>query len=333
MPTITITTRSTKSGPRYHVRFRLGGRAYPIVHGGSFHTLRDAKTRHALISGEIAAGRNPTLLLNAIVAAPVPVRTFASYAEAYQASRVDIAATTAKILTSHLNAILPVFGNRDPQTITPADVQEWISGLTISPSSVRGYLATLRKVLDYADVDPNPARDDRVKLPRAKREVVDPPSAVEVETIVSTVPARWRLPLRVLEQTGLRVGELHALAWGDVDEDGSRFRIKNGKTASARRWVAVPDWLIAEVAATCPREDRTPERIVFPGANPDTLGRVMGQACKTAGIVHRHPHDLRHRFISVKIAEGVPVPIVSAQVGHSKQSMTLDVYSHVLVDD
>jgi integrase len=131
----------------------------------------------------------------------------------------------------------------------------------------------------------------------------------------------------------MRVGELRDLAWGDVDEQRSRFRIKNGKTAAARRLVAVPEWLMTEIAATCPREDRTPERNVFPGANTDTIRIAMARACKTAGIVHRHPHDLRHRYISVKVAQGVPPPTVSPQVGHPKTSMTLDVYSHVLLDD
>jgi len=32
-----------QSGPRYVVRHRLGGRAYPVEHGGSFKTLREAK--------------------------------------------------------------------------------------------------------------------------------------------------------------------------------------------------------------------------------------------------------------------------------------------------
>jgi len=44
------------------------------------------------------------------------------------------------------------------------------------------------------------------------------------------------------------------------------------------------------------------------------------------------PHDLRHRYASVKIAESVPVTHLSAQLGHSKKSLTLDTYSHVLVD-
>jgi integrase len=59
----------------------------------------------------------------------------------------------------------------------------------------------------------------------------------------------------------------------------------------------------------------------------------MARECKTAGIVHRHPHDLRHRYASVQIARGVPVTQVAAQLWHSKKSMTLDTYSHVLVDD
>ena len=131
----------------------------------------------------------------------------------------------------------------------------------------------------------------------------------------------------------MRVGELAALAWGDVDEAGSRFRVKAGKTAAARRWVAVPEWVMAEVADVCAREDRTPDRPVFVGFTADVAKNVMARACKAAGIVHRHPHDLRHRYASVQIGRGVPATNVSAQLGHSKKSLTLDTYSHVLIDD
>jgi integrase len=60
---------------------------------------------------------------------------------------------------------------------------------------------------------------------------------------------------------------------------------------------------------------------------------IMARACRAAGIPHYHPHDLRHRYASVKIAEGVPVTDLAAQLGHSKKSLTLDVYSHVLLDE
>ena len=204
-------------------------------------------------------------------------------------------------------------------------------GLGLKPSTTRLYLWTLRSVLDFAEVDPNPARHRLVRLPRHERAVVEPPSAQDVDTIMATVAKRWRLPLRTLEQTGMRVGELEALTWGDVDEQESRFRIKAGKSAAARRWVAVPSWLMDEIAATCPREDRTAERPVFMGFSAVAVKSVMARACKTAGIAHYHPHDLRHRYASVKIAEGVPVTTVAAQLGHSKNSLTLDTYSHVLL--
>ncbi len=58
----------------------------------------------------------------------------------------------------------------------------------------------------------------------------------------------------------------------------------------------------------------------------------MTRSCRAAGIPHFSPHDLRHRYASVKISEGVPVTELAAQLGHSRKSLTLDTYSHVLVD-
>ena len=58
MASLVITTRRTKSGPRYVVRYRLGGRAYPIVTAALPHA-KEARARRDLVAGEIAAGRNP----------------------------------------------------------------------------------------------------------------------------------------------------------------------------------------------------------------------------------------------------------------------------------
>ena len=60
MASASITTRKTNSGGRrYVVRFRRGGRYFPIEHGGSFPTMREARIRRDLIAGELAAGRDP----------------------------------------------------------------------------------------------------------------------------------------------------------------------------------------------------------------------------------------------------------------------------------
>jgi integrase len=316
----------------FQVRYRLGGRGYPLVHGGSFPTLKEARVRRDFVAGELAAGRNPADTLRRSTETPQR-RTFAQWASAYEASRVDLAVQTAKNVKSHVKRLLPSFGDRDPATITPADVQEWVAAnADLKPASLSRYMATLRLILDFAGADPNPARGGRVKLPRTEMVIVEPPSAEQIELIVQHVPTRWRLPLRVLEQTGMRVGELHGLAWRDVDATGSRFRIRRGKTLTARRWVSVPAWLMDEVQKTCPPDDRTAERPVFPGFSPRAAQKAMARACTAAGVAHFHPHDLRHRYASVKLREGVPVTDLAAQLGHSKKSMTLDIYSHVLVD-
>jgi integrase len=328
-----ITVRTTKTGRRFQVRYRLGGRAYPVEHGGSFPTMREAKIRRDLIAGEIAAGRNPRLLLDALRQAPATVKTFRVWAEEYRASRVDLAESTRTAIHVRTVALLPLVGDLDPQEITPATVVHVVATLKMKPSSLRRYVATLAAVLDYAGVDPNPAKDRRVKLPREERTIVEPPSAATVALIVAQSPLKWRLALQTLAETGMRVGELHGLECRDLDETRSRFRIRSGKTASARRWVAVPETLMAEIARTIPPDDRTPERRVFPGATPPTIKNIMRRACLAAGISLYSPHDLRHRYASVQIARGVPVTNVAAQLGHSRNSMTLDTYSHVLIDE
>ncbi len=105
----------------------------------------------------------------------------------------------------HLKRLLPAFEECDPATITVADCQEWVgANADLKPSSLGLYLTTLRLILDFAGVEPNPARDGRVKVPRSEQTTVEPPSGKQVEAIIAHSPTRWHLPLRVLEQTGMR---------------------------------------------------------------------------------------------------------------------------------
>jgi integrase len=263
---------------------------------------------------------------------PLDRRRFREWATAYETSRVDVAGETAKNIGSHLKRILPFFGDRDPAAITSADVMEWVgANVELAPSSLSRYLATLRLILDFADVEPNPARDRRVKLPSIVSEEPKPPTAKHVLAIIEHVPTHWRLPLVVLEQTGMRVGEAHTLAWGDVDIDGCQFRLSKATTKTRRsRWVQVPEWLMAEVDATCPPDDRTSERRVFTGFTPDVAKNVIARACTAAGIPHYHPHDLRHRRLSLWHGQGVPAKELAERAGHARASMSLDVYSHVM---
>jgi integrase len=335
MPSASITARKTKGGRRrYAVRFRLGGRAYPVEHGGSFPTMKEARVRRDLIAGELAAGRNPRELLRTLTEQP-KARPLEQVFDDFIASRVDVAPATLENYKTARDRFLPIQGASDPLRLSWQDVQEAVTVLCadLSPATVRIYVGTLRQVLDFAGCDPNPAKDRRLKLPRREATIPDPPSETAVAAIVANTPPKWRLALRVLEQTGMRAGELARLEWADVDQANSRFRIRAGKTAAARRWVAVPEWVMEDVLAACPPDDRTPERRVFLGATRQVLGMAMRRGCQAAGLALYSPHDLRHRYASVKVREGVPVTDLAAQLGHARKSMTLDTYSHVLLDD
>jgi integrase len=333
MSSASITTRRRASGTRYVVRYRLGGRTYPLQHAGAFKTQKEAKVRLGLVSGELAAGRDPAALLRQLLE-PSRVRTFAETFEAFTSSRVDVAEATKANYATHRIRLVELLDGRDPLTLTWQDMQDVVSKLAddLSPLSVRRYLTTLAQVLDYAGADPNPARDRRVKFPRAEAAIPDPPSGHDVAAIIANAPRKWQLALRVLEQTGMRVGELCALEWGDLDRANMQIRVRQGKTRAARRWIALPEWLLEEIEATCPPDDRIAERRVFQGATRQTIGNAMKNGCKNAGTASYSPHGLRHRYISVKLREGVPVTEIAAQVGHTKKSLTLDTYAHVLVD-
>jgi hypothetical protein len=170
MASVNIRRRESKSGPRFQVRYRLGGRAYPLQHGGSFGTLKEARARRDFIGGELAAGRNPAEALQAFSEAPRR-RLFREWADAYKASRIDVAEKTTKTIDSYLKVIVATFGERDPAEITFPDVQAWVVASGLKASSLRQYLSTLRAVLDYAGLtgEANPARDPRLRLPPLAR--------------------------------------------------------------------------------------------------------------------------------------------------------------------
>jgi integrase len=189
-------------------------------------------------------------------------------------------------------------------------------------------------MLDFAGVDPNPARDRRVRLPRSETIEIVPPTAREVLAMLDAIARRWRLLLITIEQTAMAIGETTQLEWGDVDVNGLQFRLRRttvkGGIRARARWVQVPEWLMAHLVETCPLDDRTAARRVFPGLTPDGAWSAMDRACANAGVARFSPHDLRHRRISLWHGQGIPSKELAARAGHTKASMSLDVYSHVM---
>jgi integrase len=132
----------------------------------------------------------------------------------------------------------------------------------------------------------------------------------------------------------MRVGELEALTWGDVDEARQRWRVSQtvAKTGQAR-WVAVPEVLFRAVLELVPRDDRTPERRVFQGMTGDRLRTAITRACVATGTPAFSPHDLRHRRISLLHLSGQPWARIGEQVGQRNLAVTANTYTHVLADE
>ncbi len=61
---------------------------------------------------------------------------------------------------------------------------------------------------------------------------------------------------------------------------------------------------------------------------PTTIDRKKKIACEKAGLFEITQHQFRHSYATNKIHKGVPIDVVSKDLGHSTVSMTVDVYLH-----
>ena len=141
------------------------------------------------------------------------------------------------------------------------------------------------------------------------------------------LPTRYRLPLLVLDATGMRLGELEGLTWGDVDEQRGRWRVSQAVAKTGRaRWVHGAAGAVRGRARLVPRDDRTPERRVFQGFGGDRFRTAITRACTAAGVPAFSPHDLRHRRISLLHLGGVPWARIGEHVGQRNLAVTANTY-------
>jgi integrase len=330
-----VTRRQTKEGAtRYRVEFRVGGRESRTRYAGSFRTMREAKARRDYVVGEFASLRIPDVHL----AAPAGAETLKAVAERWKASRVDVAEGTMQTYRVALGRLLPRLGDTpidklDAQTV--ADFVAELHAAKLRKQTIRKTVSVLAMVLDHAGVQPNPARDKlTVRMPREERRELHPPTAEHVKAVVRLLPSQYRLPALVLDATGMRIGELEGLTWGDVDEPRQRWRVSGAVAKTGRaRWVPVPSVLFEAVTRLVARDDRVPERPVFQGFGSDKFRTAITRACIAAGVPTFSPHDLRHRRVSLLHLGGMPWARIGELVGHDDLMTTARTYTHVVADE
>lgn len=185
---------------------------------------------------------------------------------------------------------------------------------------------------------------DRVPRPqyRAKRKEMWTPE--ELRTFLAGASDHWLYPLWYLAiATGARMGELLALTWDDVDLEAGTVRISKTlrhiagqavvyepKTCTSNRTVAIPAAAI-QVLKGLPRKSN----FVFTGRHGQplhitTVEHALKRTCAHLGLPPISPHGLRHLHASLLLDQKVPLPIVSARLGHADPSITARIYSHVI---
>jgi integrase len=219
--------------------------------------------------------------------------------------------------------------------------------------------AALAQAVRHDLLDRNVALNAEPPAVRGKQ--TRPPTIEELTQLLDAADDDFRVFLFVAMTTGARRGELAALRWRDVDlggrtitirqsvaEDRDSILIKDTKSHQVRG-VALDEETITVLVAHRERSEElsracgsalTEERFVFsprPGSDtcyvPKVLSRRFARLCERTRIKGVRLHDLRHFVGSQLVAAGVDIRTVSARLGHSRPSITLDIYTHRVQDN
>lgn len=135
-----------------------------------------------------------------------------------------------------------------------------------------------------------------------------------------------------LAYTGMRLGEAAALLWGDVSEGRGVIRIREGKTAAAKRNIPIIPPMADLLKRMRVRREQIGQGLgvdesVFAAKEAQ---KTLTRACEQAKIGRLTHHDLRHFFATVCIQSGVDIPTVARWMGHADGgALAMRIYGHL----
>jgi len=258
--------------------------------------------------------------------------------------------------------LLPHFGADTPiERITTEDVDAYREALLdegrLSRRTIQKILVLLHGILKRAKrkkwIASNPAEDaERITVKRSGDFNVLSPS--EIEAVVRAAADEQDAAIFVTAAyTGLRMGELRALRWADVDFAGERILVRKGVT----RWIegapksgrvrSVP--LVEQVARALDglsRRDRFvgPDELVFCNelggfVDDSRLRKRFYRALQDGGLGRLREkddrvvfHDLRHTFGTIAV-QAFPLSDVKAFMGHENIDTTMIYVHHIPQSD
>jgi integrase len=293
------------------------------------------------------------------------IPTFKEYAELW--TKADLAAnckeSTAENYRGYLrNHILPVFGNLKITEINRGQVKDFLlkkaaAGYSKSTTDqLRNVVSgILGKALDNEIIPANPSQQLGKEFLKAKtqKDTIKTLTADELKQLLDAVekyyPKDYPMFL-TLARTGVRIGEVLALRWDDIDFNGRSIEVcrgfyrnritspKNGKTRLVDMSLQLADVLKAHKLAAKKKGlalglGDLPE-YVFTNRHGRLINlhkwrsQIFNRANEKAGIRRIRIHDLRHTYATLRISKGDNVADVSNQLGHHSVKFTMDTYYH-----
>jgi integrase len=385
---VVVDTR--RNSPVFALRFRAYGARQYVTLGSAdevwSRTKAEEALRHTLADVERGIWRPPDRQAAAAPAAELPPDpNFHDFASQWFAANKETWRPKTQIdyewqLSLHL---LPFFARHRLSEITVAEVDRYkeakVRDRRLSPTSINKTITRLGQILDVADerdlIERNPVRVN----PRNRRLKVSRPSPIYIDragqlrALLDAAGAidraarrdRRHVPRRAMLATlafaGLRLGELLALRWRDVDLSAGRITVRASKTDAGVRQVEMLPALRDELLDLKANARRTEASdLVFaaaakrtadnPAGDPREHGpsnirrRVLAPAVERANVLLAElgevplpdgltPHKLRHTAISSWFVAGHELPRVMQMAGHKHAQVTLGIYAHVMLTD
>jgi len=250
------------------------------------------------------------------------------------------------------NHVLPELGSLALSQLTAEtilDFSDRLALLGLSASTIRSACRLVSASLRYAQeegyIAKNPCRKLKIPVEPTKNQRVL--TGEEQKKVGAAAQESSELPILLAAYTGMRLGEICALRWTDVDwekgtvcvcrtaqrirrsEGGTILIVDTPKSVRSRRVLPVPAFLLALLKQ---RRGAGQNGYIFGTelrpAEPRTVQRRFQSLLKYVGVTGVHFHTLRHSFATQLIELGVDIKTVSSLLGHSSARTTLDFYAH-----
>ena len=269
----------------------------------------------------------------------------------------------AQIVESHL---LPRLGGYELDELTPQLLQHQIVDMGkcgnkrtckgLAPSTVNLIVAVIQESLEtaYSIELTKVYSADKIQRPRIEEKKVECFSVAEQKVLEEALKNDKRpktFGILLCLYTGLRIGELLALEWTDIDFDkreisisktchdsrdelGRYVRFVNPpKTSTSMRVIPIPKQLMLLLRETKKKNGSryvvgNGERIISVRSYQRTYELIL----KKHGLPHRGFHALRHTFATRALECGMDVKTLSEILGHKNPTVTLNRYAHSLMD-